>query len=93
MPFYKAQEESNFNTYGYTPVSVIASFNTKGDFIPLYIQTEENEERITLKVDSVHRIVEKLAYIEYECYVILNGRKKLITLHYFIRDHIWKMRR
>ena len=93
MPFFNKYESENTDELGYTPVAVIASFNVKGEFIPLHIQIEENSERVTLKVDSVHRIVEKLAFIEYECYVTLNGKRKLIVLYYFIRDHVWKIKK
>ena len=93
MPFFNTHKSENIDYLGYTPVSVIASFNTKGEFIPLHVQIEENNERITLKVDSVHRIVDKIMIIEYECYVILNGKRKLIVLYYFIRDHIWKIKK
>ena len=93
MPFYYTEKNENIDDSGYKPVAVIASFNVKGEFIPLHIQLEENNERITIKVDNVHRIVEKPAVIEYECYVTMNSRKKLIILYYFIRNHIWKIKK
>lgn len=93
MPFFNSHEPEDISTIGHTPVAVIASFNTKGDFIPLHVQIEENNERVTLKVDNVHRVVKKYAFIEYECYVTLNGFSKLIILYYFIREHVWRIKK
>jgi hypothetical protein len=75
----------------YKDICVIATFRTNGDIRPLYLEIEENNEKITYMIDEysvTKRCFAAIDSMEFTC--ILENKKEVILL-YFVRKHQWKM--
>lgn len=71
----------------YEPVSVIASFDTKGHVRPLYIRVESE----SLKVHSCWQKPSFRGAIEFQCKVIDNNCLKNLNVIYNQSDNIWSI--
>lgn len=68
-------------------IPVIASFNIKGDILPLYFQYDNR----TVSLSSV-RIVSKIhACIVYDCMAELEGYSRNVKITYRSQLHIWTL--
>lgn len=86
----KAKEASVLNLDDQVIVPVIASFNQKGDMIPLYFSTEG----IRLKIDNVKWISKRKAWgLQYRCEITIQDRLEVIDLFYYDTMHLWTMKK
>ena len=74
-----------FNLEKVTMVPVIASFDTDGNILPLYVRIHGN----SLKVQSsrIHHVSPNI--IEFHCRVIDYNRLKPLILSYYQSEKIW----
>lgn len=78
----------DFEIDGFTKVDVITSFRSDGQFIPLKVRIELDNERNNFDV-VVARHVENNDYITYHCYYDCEGTRHSIELLYLIKQHLW----
>lgn len=72
------------------PVPVIASFNKRGDMIPLYF----SYEGLRLKVDNIKwKDSQMILQEKFCCEVTLMDRVQEVILHYHRKYDIWTMER
>ena len=78
------------NNPNIVPVPVIASFNNKGEVIPLYFSVEG----LRLKVDHLVYTDKKVRDVTiYRCEVTFSDRVQQVTLNYHKRAGIWTLNR
>ena len=75
------EKDSNF-----LPVSVIASFDTKGHITPIYFRY--NNEPIRVNVISIKINVTSISF-KCNYYIEELNTEKTMTLFYRLTDHIW----
>lgn len=72
------------------PVPVIASFDTKGRIVPLFIRYEG----LKLKVDHLKWTDDRMAFaLKYCCEITLQDRVQGVILYYHKRLDMWVMER
>jgi hypothetical protein len=72
------------------PVEVMVTFNTVGDFIPLYIRVEDDmQERFTFKIDAVKAIKDKHMVKIFYCAYTAYGLSNDIVLCFDITQCRW----
>jgi hypothetical protein len=78
----------SYNSYDYHHVilvSVIASFDTEGHTLPLYVRIGDE----ALKIDSAWLKPTFDGFLEYRCKVIDQGCLKPLVLTYHARENVW----
>ena len=82
------QSMNSYDCFNGKPVSVIASYNAKGDFIPIYVKINGEVLKIVsaVLVSSVGRRVYK-----FRCEIQDGQYIKNLHLTYFKEDSIWMM--
>ncbi|HAU85140.1 MAG TPA: hypothetical protein DCW90_06455 [Lachnospiraceae bacterium] len=90
---YYSKTPSVVDISGYTPVSVVANFNTEGKFIPVYVQIEEDYEKITIKIEQVKRAEDKMGVVQFDCTYKDGDYLKNITLYYIISKSTWAIKK
>lgn len=83
------------NEHGRTPVQCIASFNTKGDILPLYIRvyTEDfGHEDVKVRVIKCNTsVIAPDNVLEYDVKLEYHNRLIPADLFYFIRQRCWEL--
>lgn len=92
MPFLKPDHSPLIKHPQGHPVSVIASFNTIGDFIPRYFSVEDdNCEIFKFQISAIKSIKDqhmvKIFYCSYEAHGCLN----YVSLCFDIMEHRWSI--
>lgn len=85
-------EEDNIFAYNpdVVPVPVIASFDTSGRIIPLYIRYEG----LRLKVDHLKWTSNRMEFVsKFCCEITLQDRVQEVILFYYKRNELWAMQR
>ena len=84
------------NERGTTTVQCIASFNTKGDILPLYIgiYTEDNgNEQVKVRVNMCNAsVIAPDNVLEYNVDLEYHGKLLPAKLFYFIRQRRWELK-
>ena len=75
------------NNPNIVPVPVIASFNNKGEVIPLYFSVEG----LRLKIDHLLYADKKSDVITFRCEVTFSDRVQQIMLNYHKNAGIWTL--
>lgn len=68
-------------------VSVIASFNSDGNIIPLYVRIGTE----SLKIYNAYQSESTFQLMNFKCEVMDNDTVKPIKLTYHLNDHKWSM--
>jgi len=77
--------KTTYDHIGYSPVPVIASFNSDGDIRPLYVQIQD----YTLKIIRCTSISKFHNNTEFKCLIDDHGFRKPILLIYYFDTTIW----
>lgn len=93
MAHFPVEKEAD-NPFAYNPnivpVPVIASFDTKGGIIPLYIRYEG----LKLKVDHIKWFSDRMEFmLKYCCEITLQDRVQEVILYYHKKMETWTMER
>lgn len=91
--YYNKKNIERIDLEEYSPISVVANFNANGKCIPVYIQVEENQERITFKVEKIHRTIEKFGVIQFDCSIRWHERMREISVYYLVSRSLWMVKK
>jgi len=67
------------------PVSVISSFDAKGNILPLYVRLEEE----SLKIYNAYQLASTMRVLNFNCEVMDGDKVKPLKLSYHIADLTW----
>lgn len=90
MPFLNPDRRPAINHPTGHPVSVIASFKTTGEFIPMYFQIEDDYSEIfKFKITGIKSMKDKPGLKIYECIYHINNFKNVVILIFDIDECRW----
>lgn len=84
-------EVANPKMHMYRSISVIATFNRKGDMEPVAIRFETENERFDVRIDRVVSSSKEWDTILFQCLVTVGNQQQQIKLAYEISEHIWRL--
>ena len=95
MPFYidrPCPKETIDLSYNRT-LPVIASFNARGDCVPIYFRYIFSDGTYTnIAIDRVVNIDKRFRQTTYICDVTANDTRQKVTLTYFREDGLWALK-
>lgn len=85
----KEKEAPSVNLDEQVIIPVIASFNKKGDMLPIYFSAEG----IRLKIDNVKWSEQKTWGTRYRCEITVQERLETVDLYYYTTTRLWTMKK